>query len=248
MVGSNGDQSKLENKLRENVRKYREAADPLLAELAHAGFPVQTVGDLRRWKGSYRKAVPVLLRWLPLVKYTSLKRDILGALCTRFARPHAAPVLITEFRKEPNGNWDVAEAVKDIPEKSIGAVMDLTAKRSTEGRSERTSVKWDIGNALSYVANDSVFEDIVELVTDRSHGHDRQMLAPALGNMKNPKAVDTLIDLLDDDQVAGHALRPLGKLRATKARSKIERFLTHNRSWVRHEARLALKRIDAATK
>ena len=213
MIGGNGDRSRLENELQANVRRYQEAAGPLLAELADAGFQVRVVGDLRHWKGSYRRAVPILLKWLPLVEYEPLKDDIIHTLSTGYAKRLAAPALISEFKR--SASWNT---------------------------------KWAIGQALMYVADDSVFDDIAELVRDKQHGRGREMLTWALGKMKNARAVDILIELLDDEDVAGHAIRPLGKLRAMKARSKIERFLTHQRQWIRREARLALKRIDEAAR
>jgi hypothetical protein len=106
------------------------------------------------------------------------------------------------------------------------------------------SLKWAIGNALSIVADDNVFNEIAELVKDKRHGKAREMLAIALGNMKGPRTVDLLIELLSDDQVAGHALMSLGKLKAQKARPNIELLLNHPKPWVRKEAKRALAKLD----
>ena len=110
--------------------------------------------------------------------------------------------------------------------------------------SEEFGLKWAIGNALSVVADDSVFDDIVALVKDKRHGRAREMLAVALANMKNPKAVDVLIELLDDEEIAGHALSALRKLAPPEAREAIEPFVNHPKTWVRNEAKRALKKID----
>ncbi len=107
--------------------------------------------------------------------------------------------------------------------------------------------KWTIGNALSVVADDSVFEDLVELAKDQRHGRAREMLMLALGRMKNPRAAAVLMELLDDDEVVGHAVIGLGNLRAEKARPLLERFLNHPMPWVRTEAKRALKKIETAT-
>jgi HEAT repeat protein len=109
---------------------------------------------------------------------------------------------------------------------------------------EEFGLKWAIGNALSEVAEDDTFDDIVELVRDKRHGRAREMLAVALGNMEDPQAVDVLIELLDDEQVAGHALMALHKLAPPKARKAIKRFADHPKAWVRNEARRALAQID----
>lgn len=105
-------------------------------------------------------------------------------------------------------------------------------------------LRWAIGNALSVIADDNAFTGVAALAQDKQYGRTREMVALALGNMKDPRAVDVLIGLLDDDEVAGYALIALGKLRAKKARDKIETFLTHPKAWVRKEAQRALKKID----
>ena len=109
-------------------------------------------------------------------------------------------------------------------------------------------LKWAIGNALSIVADDSVFQDIVALVRDKRHGPGREMVVEALANMRNPQAVDVLCELLADEEVAAHAVVALGKLKAARARPQIEPFLNHSEGWVRKEAKRALAKIDRAKK
>jgi HEAT repeat protein len=62
--------------------------------------------------------------------------------------------------------------------------------------------------------------------------------------MKNPAAVDVLIELLNDEEVAGHALMGLAKLKAHKSRPHIERFLNHAKPWIRTEASKALAKLE----
>jgi HEAT repeat protein len=111
---------------------------------------------------------------------------------------------------------------------------------------DQSALKWAIGNGLEVVADDAVFEDLVEIVRDPKHGKAREMVAAALGNMRNPRAVDVLIGLLEDEEIAGHAIMGLGKLKARAARAAIERFLDHPKSWVRQEAKKAIAKIDKA--
>jgi HEAT repeat protein len=89
-----------------------------------------------------------------------------------------------------------------------------------------------------------VLDDIIELVENKAYGIARQMLAISLGNMKSPKAVSVLIELLNDPDVDGHAIMALGKLKSKEARSEIERFITHPNTWIRKEAKKALAKID----
>ena len=46
----------------------------------------------------------------------------------------------------------------------------------------------------------------------------RQMFALALGKVPSEKSENALIQVLDDDEIAPHALEALGKLKSKKAR------------------------------
>jgi len=125
-----------------------------------------------------------------------------------------------------------------------GAVAALLTEFRNTPDSANTGLKWAIGNALEVLASDEIFDDIVKLVQDKRHGIARQMLVIALGKMKNPKAVDVLIYLLDDDDVVGQALTGLKKLRAKQARTRIERLVNHPKASVRKEVKQALSKIE----
>jgi HEAT repeat protein len=49
---------------------------------------------------------------------------------------------------------------------------------------------------------------------------------------------------LDDEDVAGHAVDALGRLRAPEALSHLDRFLQHPKAWIRKEAKKAINRIE----
>ena len=124
-----------------------------------------------------------------------------------------------------------------------GAVAALLTEFRNTPDSANTGLKWAIGNALEVMASDEIFDDIVKLAQDKRHGTARQMLAIALGKMKNPRAVDVLICLLDDDDVVGHALTALRKLKSKQAQSHIVRLINHPNAWVRKVAKQALGKI-----
>ena len=198
------------------AKQNREASAPILKDLAQAGFRVDRIYEIGERKRDYKKAVPVLMHWLPRVDSPDVKGEIAMALTVPWAGSEAAPLLIDEFRKAP--------------------------------ASEEFGVKVPIGDALTVVADDSVFSEIVELVRDRRHGKSRMALILALGNMRNPEAVDVLIALLDDESMIGPSLVSLGKLEAEKARPQIETFLTHPSIRIRIIAKKALARIDKASR
>ncbi len=212
------DHSQPEARQAEDQRRQRavaenlKAASPVVQELRAAGFPVEHIADLFNRKMDYRRAITILLRWLPLVDNKAVKQDIVRALSVKWARPSAAKTLVDEF---------------------------LAADSKSDG-----SLKWAIGNALSVVADDTVFDDLVAIACDQAQGRAREMVVVALGNMRDPRAAGVLMGLLDDQEVAGHAIIALGKLRPSGARQRLERFLGDPRAWVRTEARRAVAKID----
>jgi HEAT repeat protein len=104
--------------------------------------------------------------------------------------------------------------------------------------------RWQIGNALAEAAGDEVFDDVVVLACDPAYGKDRQMVVLALANMSDPRAVDVLLELTRNEEVAGQAATALGKLRAERARPVLTELARHPKAWVRQEAVKALRRLD----
>jgi hypothetical protein len=191
--------------------EFREAAAPMLGELASAGYEPNSIGILAQ-SSACKNAVPILVKWLPKITNRRVKEFIVRTLSVPWAKGAAEAALIAEF--------------------------------CIASDSENLGLKWAIANALEVLATDRMFNDIVELVRDKRHGRAREMLAMALGKMKNPKAVDMLIGLLDDDEVAGHAIIALRKLNAIEARPYILPFLKHPKTWIRREAKKAINKID----
>lgn len=109
---------------------------------------------------------------------------------------------------------------------------------------ELDELKWTIASALSNVADKRIVDSLLKVAVDRSNGIARQMLVLALGKTGDDRVVDVLIRLLSDQEVAGHAVMALGKMRVKKARSEIEKFLDHPKAWIRSEAKKSLKAID----
>jgi HEAT repeat protein len=106
--------------------------------------------------------------------------------------------------------------------------------------------RWAIANALEVLADDAHFEAVASLVTDPESGDARQMLTLALAKMEHPDRDALLRRLLDDPLVAGHAVMAIGKAGAVQLSSDIQRFLEHERAWIRVEARKALSHLTRA--
>lgn len=104
--------------------------------------------------------------------------------------------------------------------------------------------RWAVANSLSVIADSSVFDDLVGLARDRSYGRAREMLMLALARSDAERASTVLVEMLDDDEVAGHAIAALGRARSKETRASIERFLDHPKPWVRREANRVLAMLS----
>jgi len=192
-------------------REYNKAIAPIIADLASNGFEVPSLDVLAKSK-AYKEAVPILVKWLPVVTDPRIKEAIVRTLSVPWAGPEAAKSLVIEFRNAP--------------------------------ASTNTGLKWAIGNALEVVATEDIFEELIELAQDKRHGKAREMVAMAIGKIKNPRSDDVLIGLLDDEEVAGHALIGLRKLNAKEALPFIRRFVNHPKTWIRQEAIKAIAKME----
>jgi len=210
----------------ERARRYREGlgwpeAEPLLAALEAAGVDTVDFG-------------------------------IFGPLSfTTFDFERAAPILV-----------DWLPRVDDPRLKSV-MVSSLAGQRSARGEGTRRLIaefhrpeyededhlRWDIGDTLATLAGPADADAIIEMLRDRSAGTARQMLCDALSRTKDPRRVTVLIDLIDDDAVAGHAilaLRRIGRgtlVEPERMRPKLEALLVRPSASVfgQHQARAALK-------
>jgi hypothetical protein len=191
---------------------YLRDLAPLEQALCDAGYAIRQVYELKESKTVYKKAIPIILNWLPHIKDIQVKGDVIDVLAVPWAKPNVAPVLIHEFLAAP-----------DVPEPMH---------------------KIRIAEALRIIADKEVYDDMVAIFRDKRHGGYRVPLGEAIGSMKMPGAVDVLIEMLDDDVVAGYAIMGLRKLKDPKSRPYLERFLNHEMTWVRKEAAKTIEGID----
>lgn len=187
----------------------------LLAELHAAGYQVDSISSLRRAGVNYAPAIPILLKWLPLVTSTGEKDSIVRALSVPWARPAAMAPLIEQFEQLPIG---VSAAEEQL--------------------------RWAIGNALEILWDDRWFDQLARIACDDRFGKAREMIVLGFAKSVNPNVQDVLIRLLDDDAVCGHAAKALGRLRPQEAaRPGLEVLTLDRRAWIRKEAKNSLAKI-----
>ena len=188
-----------------------------IADMAEVGLAAESPWEFVHMRRPYRAAVPVLLAWLDR------------------ADDDVPAVDRAKFREG---------LVRALSVKEARGVAGPALVREFYRPGASADYRWVVGNALEVVADGSVFPDLVGLVRDQTFGRDRQMAVLALARIKDPQAIEVLVELLDDEDVAGHAVMALGRLKARPARSAIERRLDDSRPWVRKEVKKALLKID----
>jgi HEAT repeat protein len=173
-----------------------------------------------------------------------------------FDHSRAAHILLRSLPKirDSRVRESIARSLTDEPgarEQGAGRVLVVEFARS----SDNSSTRWAIGNALATLADESVADDLILLLRDRSFGKAREMLCEALKRTGDARAPAVLIEVIDDDDVAGHAvsvLRSFGpktalvllgeaepKLKALSERSTATPF-------ARTQAQKALAQVAAA--
>lgn len=108
---------------------------------------------------------------------------------------------------------------------------------------ENKNLRWVIGSTMEVVISEKEIDEVIKIVKDKTNGISRQMFAIALGKVPSKKSEDVLIQVLDDDEIAPHALEALGKLKSQKAKSKISELTKHPKPLIKKEAIKALKKI-----
>lgn len=112
-------------KLKEHISissaHYDAAARELYEDLREIGYVVNSIQDFRESGKKHPDAVPVLMKWLPKVKYEPLKEDIVRTLAAPWARA-ATEGLLQEFHQaigenEQNYRWVVGNALAAVAHK-----------------------------------------------------------------------------------------------------------------------------------
>jgi hypothetical protein len=197
--------------------KYQEAAKEIITDLHASDNNVQKVGDLIE---QYQKSGIPYKNAIPiLIEWL----------------PHIEYIPLKE---------DIVRMLS-VPWAKPQALGTMVREFYKVG-DQNHSLRWAIGNAIEVLADENAFDDLVKIALDNSFGTDRQMVVLALAKMKNHDVVEVLIKLLGDEDVAGHAVAALRKLknRSKPARPYLERFLKHPKAWIRKEARGALSAIE----
>jgi hypothetical protein len=205
-----------EKHLRALEERFARAELPLVEALRDIGITAKSVWDLVNARQAYPSAIPILIEHLKRPYPFRIREGIARALTVKDAGEAAYLALVDEFKAQT----DSADAGQH-------------------------GFKWALGNAISIVATKNHFDEIAELIRDKRHGTTRDMMVLRLSSLDRNRAVNLLIEALNDDEISGQAIVALGKLKSQKARIGIEYVLAHHpQPWVRKAAKKALAKLN----
>jgi hypothetical protein len=164
---------------------------------------------------------------------------------TKSSYPEAIDILLNHLRKKyhhKNKEGIIrALAVKEAKGKATSLLIDEYYKTPKDEK----SLRWAIGNTIFTIITQQDLDKILPIVQDKDNGESRQMFVASLGKIKSDRAEDTLIELLDDNEVSAQSLYALGLLKSKKAKEKIILMKNHPNPLIRKEANESAKKIGS---
>ncbi len=110
--------------------------------------------------------------------------------------------------------------------------------------SDNRFYKWAIGNSISIILDERFEKEYIEIINDKTNGTSRQMFVLTLGKLRCIKAIDSLVKLLEDDDINGHVIMALGYFKNKELLDYIEPFLKNEQKWIRREAEKSIKKLN----
>ncbi len=200
-----------EKKKEQNAEEYFIAAKPIFESLADEGLHLTPNNALSREVLALSRGD--FTKAIPIL-LEWLSRVDLSALREDIVRTFAVP-------------WTDPNIAPELIR-----IIDL--------ETEDSSFSWAIANTLEVIADETIQEDLIRLISKDELGSTRQMLVLALGNINNESSINTLVSLLPDHDLIGHAIMALGKIYPPNLEEIISPYKDHEREWIRAEVQKIL--------
>jgi hypothetical protein len=111
---------------------------------------------------------------------------------------------------------------------------------------------WEIGEKFRQIikekkklkTNEKLFKEIEKVALNKLYGKGRESFVMLLGQYGGKAYIPTLVELLNDEVVSGHAVYALRLLKAKEAAEYVRPFLDSKVTWVRNEAKSYFKFME----
>lgn len=171
--------------------------------------------------------------------------DIYELVNTNKSYIKAIPILISYLNKDFNELKVKEGIVRALTlDEAKGKANKVLIHEYNETPYDKRSYRWAIGNAFYKLITFDDLEALKKIVSDKNNGISRQMFVSALGKVNSQIAESILIELLNDDEVAAHALNALKRLKSKKAIDAIKKLVDHKNRLVRSEAIKTLETLE----
>ncbi len=126
----------------------------------------------------------------------------------------------------------------------VKGFTEVIPKLLTEFKSAKNNYyRWAIANSINIIHSMTIEKELIELSSNKKYGTGRQMLVLSLGEYKSDLTLNCLVNLLNDEEVRGHALQALGKCGNPEVLSDIEMYCNSENNWIKKTAIKAAKKI-----
>lgn len=197
------------------IIKMNEVSAPIINDLHLIGLDVNFVEDLYNIPLYYESAIPILIKWLPIIDFPDVKDEIIRALSVKWAKgTQAQKVLINEFRKEKEDSslrWSIGNALYVVSDKSVQNELVSLVQDREYGRSRQMIVM-----ALGRMDKDVVEPVLLSLLNDSDViGH----AIYALGSIRSIKALSLLEEFTTckNTYIRNEAKKAIAKITKSKA-------------------------------
>ena len=146
------------------------------------------------------------------------------------------------FDSDLNNLLTRAEAL--IPEENLPALPFMDLAPDVHDWYDFEHKLWEIGETIRQFLsenknklNKKQIDRIVSICLDKKAKRGRQSFVMLLGKKVYSSYADKIVTVLNDDDIDGQVIDTLYKMGAKDYVEQIEPFLTHNRTWIRNEAK-----------
>ena len=138
----------------------------------------------------------------------------------------------------------IGKAESLIPDKKLPDLPFMELASDVHDWHEHEHLLWEIGEEIrQYVLvskkqlNDEQIEEIIGICKNSCAGRGRQTFVILLDKCKFNKFANKIVGLLNDDDIDGHIISTLYKMKAYDYADYVKPFLHHKQLWIRKEAK-----------
>ncbi len=216
--------------------------EKIKSRLESAGIMYSDLYGLVKDPETLARAAPLLLEILDEIESLQVKTDVVRVL----AHTRIPPKPLVDQLKTVLPHLERADKPSESIESLSPSELVKQLKRLRSRSTGASSFAYAVCDALSAIANETVFDDLVDLIGDVRLGAARKTLPYALSRIgaHRWRVIELLIEKIEDEEIAVSAMDALAKMKAVEAIDPIRAQLRSDHPEVRSEAKRALAALE----